>query len=126
MMLAITGGYAAALTVLFLFLSARVILFRRANQIDLGDGKDDQMLRRMRAHGNFAEYAPWGLLLMGIAELNGRPGWLLHVMGLLLIVGRIVHGLNFTFALRSMPMRAGGMILTLVALGLGAALALPV
>jgi uncharacterized protein len=126
MILDVTGVYAAALTVLYLFLTARVIIFRRVNRVSLGDGNDEELLRRMRAHGNFAEYVPLGLLLMGIAEVQGSQTWLLHVVGLMLLAGRLMHGLNFTFALKSMPLRTVGMMLTLTALGLGAVLALPI
>jgi uncharacterized membrane protein YecN with MAPEG domain len=125
MTLAITGTYAAALTALYLLLSARVILFRRKNRINLGDGNDPEMLRRIRAHANFAEYAPLGIVLMGIAEMQGEAAWWLHGLGLMLLVGRLLHGVNFTFALKSMQMRSGGMLLTLLALALGAGLALP-
>jgi uncharacterized protein len=126
MILDVTGVYAAALTVLYLFLTARVIIFRRVNRVSLGDGNDEELLRRMRAHGNFAEYVPLGLLLMGIAEVQGSQTWLLHIVGLMLLAGRLMHGLNFTFALKSMPLRTMGMLLTLTSLGLGAVLALPI
>ncbi len=125
MMLAITGTYAAALTGLYLLLSARVILFRREHRINLGDGNDPEMLRRIRAHANFAEYAPLGIVLLAIAELQGEASLWLHLLGLMLLVGRLLHGVNFTFALKSMQMRVGGMVLTLLALALGAGLALP-
>jgi hypothetical protein len=125
MMLAITGTYAAALTGLYLLLSARVILFRREHRINLGDGNDPEMLRRVRAHANFAEYAPLGIVLLAIAELQGEASLWLHLLGLMLLVGRLLHGVNFTFALKSMQMRVGGMVLTLLALALGAGLALP-
>jgi uncharacterized protein len=125
-MLETTGLYAAALTLLYLFLTGRVIAFRRAHRINLGDGDNEGMLRRMRAHGNFAEYAPLGLLLLGIAELQGRPNWALHILGAMLLVGRVIHGLNFTLSLKSMLMRTGGMLLTILALALGAVLVLPI
>lgn len=125
MTLEITGLYAAALTGFYLILTARVITYRRGKRVSLGDGDDESLLRRMRAHGNFAEYAPLGLLLLGIAELQGSQGWLLHAMGLLLLVGRLLHGVNFSFALQSMLLRTAGMGLTLFALGLGAVLVLP-
>jgi uncharacterized protein len=126
MMLAITGSYAAALTVLFLLLSARVIAFRRQNRISLGDGDDPEMLRRIRAQGNFAEYATLGIVLLGIAELQGEANHWLYGMGALLLAGRLAHGLNFTFAWKSPVLRTGGMVLTLTSLGLGAFLVLPV
>lgn len=123
---AITGLYAAPLGLLFLILSARVITYRRGNAISLGDGGDQVMLARMRAQGNFAEYAPFGLLLLLIAEMQGSaPVWL-HLCGLLLLVGRIVHGVNFSFGLRNMLLRVGGMVMTLTALAIGALLSLPI
>jgi uncharacterized protein len=125
MMATITGLYGAALAVLFVVLSARVILFRRANKVSLGDGGDPDLLGRIRAQGNFAEYAPFGLLLILIAELQGSPALWLHLCGLLLLTGRMMHGVNFSFGLRKMALRVGGMVLTLTALILAAILALP-
>ena len=125
MTLAITGTYAAALTLLYLLLSARVITVRRSKRINLGDGDDPDLQRRMRAHGNFAEYAPLGLILLLIAEQQGAaPTWL-HLTGMLLLLGRFAHGLNFTFGLKSMALRAGGMVATFLSLLLGAILVLP-
>ena len=121
----ITGIYAAALAVLFVLLSARVIMFRRANKVSLGDGGDEVLLARVRAQGNFAEYAPFGLLLILIAELQGTSPFWLHLCGGLLLVGRIMHGVNFSFGLRKMILRVGGMVLTLTSLIIGAILALP-
>ena len=121
----ITGLYAAALAFLFVVLSTRVIMFRRANKVSLGDGGDEVLLARVRAQGNFAEYAPFGLLLILIAELQGTSPFWLHLCGGLLLVGRIMHGVNFSFSLRKMVLRVGGMVLTLTSLIIGAILALP-
>jgi uncharacterized protein len=125
-MLAITGSYAAILTVFFIFLSARIVTYRRGNSVSLGDAGDKVLLSRIRAHGNFSEYAPLGVLLLAIAEMQGSGALWLHVCGMLLLVGRLMHGLNFTFQLGLMPMRVGGMVLTFTALALGAVLSLPV
>eukprot|EP00466_Bigelowiella_natans_P009415 jgi/Bigna1/89993/estExt_fgenesh1_pg.C_600003 len=54
----ITALYGGALTLWYLVLTARVILYRRENLIGLGDGNNNTMQRRIRAHGNFAEYVP--------------------------------------------------------------------
>ena len=67
----VTGLYAAPLAGLVIVLSARVIIYRRGKAISLGDGGDAVLLARMRAQGNFAEYAPFGLILMLIAEIQG-------------------------------------------------------
>ncbi len=92
MTLAITGSYAAALTLFYLVLSARVIAMRRGGRINLGDGNDPEMLRRIRAHGNFAEYVPLGLILLAIAELQGEAALWLHLTGAMLLAGRLMHG----------------------------------
>ena len=125
MTLTITGGYAAALTVLFLILSTRVIIHRRGQKVSLGTGGDPVLEQKIRAQGNFAEYAPLGVILLAIAELQGHAAVWLHLVGGLLLVGRLAHGVNFSFGLRKMVLRVGGMLLTLTALALGALLALP-
>lgn len=125
MTLAITGTYAAALTLLYLLLSARVITVRRSRRINLGDGDDPDLQRRVRAHGNFAEYAPLGLILLLIAEQQGTAPAFLHLTGMLLLIGRFAHGVNFTYGLKSMALRTGGMVATFLALFLGALLVLP-
>ena len=123
---AITGLYAAALAVLFLVLSVRVIVYRRGNSISLGDGGDAVLLARIRAQGNFVEYAPFGLLLLLIAEAQGTAPFWLHLCGGLLLMGRVMHGVNFSFAIRNMLLRVGGMVLTLTSLALGAVLSMPI
>ena len=84
------------------------------------------MLARMRAQGNFAEYVPFGLLLMLVAEAQGGDPFWLHVCGLLLLTGRVLHGVNFSFGIRNMGLRVGGMVLTLTALGIAAVLCVPI
>jgi uncharacterized protein len=71
----VTGLYAVMLAVLFFVLSARVILYRRANKIGLGDGNDPVLQQRIRAQGNFSEYAPFGIVLMLVAEAQGSPAF---------------------------------------------------
>ena len=122
---AITGLYAALLAGLFIVLSARVIAYRRGNSISLGDGGDGVLLARVRAQGNFAEYASFGVLLMLIAEAQGTAPFWLHLCGAQLLIGRLLHSVNFSFGIRNMGLRVGGMVLTLTALGLGAVLCLP-
>lgn len=125
MMFAITGTYAAILTLLFMFLSARVIVYRRVNRISLGDAGDPVLLSRIRAQGNCVEYAPLGIVLMALAEGQGSAPFWLHVCGILLTAGRLSHGLNFTLQLRQVLLRSGGMVLTSLSLALGAVLCLP-
>jgi uncharacterized protein len=117
MHLAVTPIYAAAVTALFLLLSGRVIAFRRANRVAFGDGGDAELQRRVRAQGNCAEYAPLGILLLLMAELQGAPAGLLHMLGLTLLAGRLCHGYGISLRPRNIVLRTAGMGLTLGALG---------
>jgi len=58
----ITALYAGLLAPLFILLSIRVIDVRRTARISIGHGDDPELLRRMRVHANFAEYAPFALI----------------------------------------------------------------
>ena len=119
-MLTVTPIYAGVLAVFFVFLSLRVAGSRRAGRIAVGDGDDRVMLRKIRVHGNCAEYAPFTLLLMGFAEIQGASGSLLHGVGIALIVGRFIHAIGLSQEPDILPLRASGMILTLGALLVGA------
>jgi uncharacterized protein len=72
-------------------LSALVIARRAQRGISLSDGGDEQLLRCIRAHGNFVETVPMALLLMALLEMNGLASiWLLG-LGALLVTGRLLH-----------------------------------
>jgi uncharacterized membrane protein YecN with MAPEG domain len=82
----ITAFYAALLAPLFILLSVRVIRARRACGVPLGDGGDAVVLRCMRVRANFAEYVPLTLLMMALAESLKTAPWLLHIMGIALVL----------------------------------------
>lgn len=123
-MLAITPIYAALIALLFVALSARVILYRLSEDLSLGDEGDRQLLRRMRAQGNCAEYAPLGLLLLLMAEFQGLAPALLHGLGLMLLAGRLAHSLGFSFRVTTPPLRVIGTVLTLAQITVTATLVL--
>ena len=122
MPLSITPLYAGVLTLLFVFLSARVIAGRASAGIMMGDSGAPQLLRRRRVHGNFAEYVPLALVLMLMAELQAVPHWQLHAMGILLTAGRIIHAYGVSQDPEVIGVRVVGMALTFFALLSGAAL----
>jgi uncharacterized membrane protein YecN with MAPEG domain len=119
-MIAITPVYAALLALFFVFLSFRVVLQRREAKVALGDGGNRQLLRRLRAHGNFAEYVPLTLILMLLAELQQAPGWLVNAIGVLLVAGRLLHAYAVSREPEPLPARATGMVLTISAVVIGA------
>ncbi len=116
----VTSLYAALVAMLFLVLSWRVIARRRSQKVSLGDGDDRALRRRIRAQANCSEYAPLGLILLGFAESLDTPVWVLHGLGLMLLAGRVMHGLALTRETPSMLLRQAGMLLTLIMLGLSA------
>ena len=91
-----TSIIASVLTVIFVRLSFAVIRLRRKNKVGLGSGGHEELERAIRAQGNFAEYVPFGIMLIACLEINGAPWWLVAVPGITLIAGRLIHarGIN--------------------------------
>lgn len=121
----VTPLYAGLLALLYLVLSFRVVLRRRGERINLGDGGDVEMQRRIRGHGNFAEYVPLILVLMLLLELGGTtPFWALHAMGITLVVARLLHAYALSFSAHFFFGRFLGTVLTFALLPVGGALCL--
>ena len=118
--MSITPVYAALATLLFVYLSFRVIGMRKSEKISLGDGANKEMGKRIRIHANFAEYTPLIILLMLLAELQNAPAWTLHLIGLALLVGRILHAYAISQSPQNFNLRTAGMVLTFAALVAGA------
>ena len=120
MIIAITPVYAALFALFFVALSLRVVNLRRSARINLGDGGNQEMTRRIRVHGNFIEYVPLTLILMALAELQGQPAWAVHLIGACLVIGRVAHAYGVGKTPQIMPLRVLGMVLTFTALTIGA------
>jgi len=93
-MLAVTSLVAAVLTAIFIKLSLAVIGLRKKNRVGLGSGGHEDLERAVRAQGNFAEYVPFGIILIGCLEINGAPWWLVAMPGIVLIIGRLIHAVG--------------------------------
>ena len=91
MLLPVTALYAAILGLMLLVLKFRVIGARRRLEVDVLDGGERDVTRRMRVHGNFAEHVPIALILMAIVEVNGAEAWNIHALGVVLVGARILH-----------------------------------
>ena len=120
----ITGLYAALSALLIVILAIRVVAYRRTAKIGLGDGDNPEMRKRIRAHGNAVEYLPLGLLLLLILELNQTAPILLHVFGILLIVGRLFHAWGVSHHSGVSPGRMIGVLVTFGLIGVMALLLL--
>ena len=109
---AVTLFFAACCALMQCLLTALVIRRRVQAGVYFLDGGDDPLLRRIRAHGNFAETAPLALLLMALLELSGLGrGWLIF-FGVALLCGRILHATSL-LTNHATWSRSFGMALTL-------------
>jgi uncharacterized membrane protein YecN with MAPEG domain len=95
-MLIVTTLITCILAALFIHLSLAVIRLRRHHKVGLGSGGVDDLERAIRAHANFAEYVPIALILLTCLEFNGAPLWLIAILGITLVTGRVIHakGIN--------------------------------
>ncbi len=120
----VTALYAALLGLLYVRLSVQVIRRRRSAKIAIGTTGDIHLERAARVHGNFAEYAPLGLALLYFVEVTGYPAWTVHALGLLLLVGRLLHAHGVAQACEDFRFRVSGMVMTFLTLLISAVLLL--
>ena len=110
----VTPLYAGILVLWFVVLSLRVMSIRR--RISFGDNNDPAITRVVRAQGNFAEYVPVALLMMGFLEVNRYSIYWLHALGIVLVVARLLHGLALSFGWQMRFGRVAGAALTTIVL----------
>jgi hypothetical protein len=108
--------YAALLALLFVALSIRTLRLRRRLRIGIGDAGNEQMLRAMCVHSNFAEYVPISLFLIYLVEIQGAQGLLIHALGLCLLTGRLSHAYGVSQANENYTFRVVGMSMTFITL----------
>ena len=83
--------FAAIFGILHVVFTLRVGAYRFSSKISLGDGGDKELRNRTRAHGNFIENAPMGLLLLLLNELNGLGQDALLALGSVFLAARLLH-----------------------------------
>ncbi|WDE13640.1 MAPEG family protein [Thalassomonas haliotis] len=111
---AITGFYAGLLTLLLIAHSVNVIRMRLKFKVGLGQGGEEQrpLIKAVRIHGNFVEYMPLSLFLMAAYEIAGGNAPLLHVLGAVLVIGRIFHAMGLNKSIGTSRERQIGMLST--------------
>ena len=131
MILPITLTIAGAAALINIWLMVRVGQVRSSEQVSVGDGGNEKVIRRMRAHSNFGESAPLVLILVAVIEFaslqNGgqSPTWLWIVAGLFLL-GRLAHGIGMDDGKFGKGRMIGTLITMLTLLGLALyAIAIP-
>lgn len=113
--------YAILFAALWIYATLAVIRLRFKFSIGIGHKNNSMLEQQIRAHGNFCETAPFGLLILFICAQQSPDSLLLHLWGMSLFLGRVLHfiGLSKT-AGRSRP-RVLGMLLTMFSI-LGASI----
>jgi len=120
----ITALYTGLLIALFLILTVRVFRARMRAGVMVGHGNDRALERAQRVHGNFCEYVPPFLIALGLSEACGAAPPVLHALGITMLAGRVLHASGMSREPDILPLRAGGMMLTLGALVLAGGMAL--
>ena len=113
----ITLTFSTILSIFMIILAVRVLdlrgspvtkSFHKPNrEIDPND-----LERAIRGHGNLIEYAPLFLILMLALELSAASAILLYIAGIIFTLGRLMHGIAFSFMRKNVFLRIGGMSLT--------------
>lgn len=68
--LPITSIFAACSALALFALSIPVSLRRPKVGVMIGQSEDEILRNRIRAHGNFVEYVPLGLILLTLADIS--------------------------------------------------------
>ena len=126
MLLPITLTIAGVAAIINIWLGFRVGQLRGRHKVLHGDGGNESVMIRMRAHSNFIEYAPFFLILLGLIEMAIGPAQWLWWVAIAFVLGRLAHPFGMERPAPN-PLRMGGtMISWAVLIGLaGYALALP-
>jgi hypothetical protein len=119
----VTLLFAAVGALLQVALTALVIVRRAQTGVGFLHGDDGPLLRRIRAHGNFAETAPMALLLLALLEIRGLSAPWLWAIGGALLLSRLLHAASLLTDNAAWS-RRGGMSVTLAVLLVEAAWAI--
>ncbi|GAK86407.1 glutathione S-transfersae-related protein [Vibrio ponticus] len=87
----ITALYASLLALLMMWLSVQVIKQRRTNRIAHADGGIEGLQIARSAQSNAVDYIPITIILLAMLEYNGANTLIIHGLGVLFVVGRIIH-----------------------------------
>lgn len=112
----IVGLYVALNSLLLAILTYRVGTVRLKEKIYLGSDDNFHLQKRIRAQGNYTEFAPIALIgLFMLASLNALP-IVLHLFGAGFLIGRILHAMGMDTKNALGKGRKIGMIATILTL----------
>lgn len=86
--------FAAVAGLINIWLMIRVGRVRTQEQVMVGDGGNERVIRRMRAHSNYIESTAFVMLLVVLVELAIGPSTWLWAIGGVYFLGRIAHAVG--------------------------------
>jgi hypothetical protein len=110
----VTTFVAGVFALMLVPLSLQISMRRLEVKTMAMDAKDDLLRRRIRAFGNFAEYAPMMLIVLGLAEAAGSPTALLWPLAACFVGSRVAHAAGMLFS-RGTALRGAAMVVQHVA-----------
>ncbi len=116
--LTITLGAVAAAALINIWLSIRCGQVRTAEKVSVGDGGNDKLIRRMRAHANFNENTPLVLVMIAALEFAHPASAALAAVAGTFMLGRVAHGLGMEGGSFGVGRIIGTIITLLTQLGL--------
>lgn len=101
--------------ILLLVLAVLVTRQRRKHGVAIGDGEVEPLTLAIRAFGNATEYVPAALVgLVVLAQVSAAPV-LIHLIGLVLFLGRVLHAVGLSRSSGATWPRAVGVLATWIA-----------
>ncbi|WP_315707609.1 MAPEG family protein [Brenneria uluponensis] len=87
----VSALYVVLGALLLIKLSIDVVKLRMQYRVAYGDGGFYELQTAIRVHGNAVEYIPIAAILLVLMEMNGAITAMIHLCGILLILGRLCH-----------------------------------
>lgn len=116
--LPITLAAVAAAALVNIWLSIRCGQVRTSEKVSVGDGGNEKLIRRMRAHANFNENTPIVLVMIAALEFAHPASTALAAVAGLFTLGRVAHGLGMEGGSFGSGRLIGTLITLLTQLGL--------
>jgi len=95
--LPVTSLVAGVFALLMVPLSLQVTWRRVKVRARFGDAGDEVLRRRIRAHGNFIEYAPTALIVLALVEIGGGVLFLTWGLGGAFLASRVLHAVGMLY-----------------------------
>lgn len=109
--LPISMTFAAVAALINIWLMIRCGRVRTKEQVMVGDGGNEAVIRRTRAHSNYIESTAFVLVLLFLIELAVGPAIWLWAVGGVYFAGRIAHAIGMDGVMNA---RFAGTLITLL------------